>query len=252
MKEGKIRNLKMIIEYDGTDFFGWQRQKNAPTIQQHLEEAIEKILSEKIALVGSGRTDRGVHALAHVANFKTNKIISNWNLVLAVNSQLPKEIRVKNIEEVDLEFNSQFSAKSKIYQFRLYNSKISSPHICRFACFFPTPLVVSYMKEASKVFVGKHDFFSLATDSKLKEVTVRTIIDLTVERNKETPELIEITVEGDGFLYNMVRTIAGTLLEVGTGQRTPSSCKKILETHDRTLAGTNLPPQGLTLIKVNY
>ncbi len=252
MKEGKERNLKLTIEYDGTGFFGWQRQKSEPTIQQHLEDAIAKILNEKIVLTGCGRTDAGVHALEYIANFKTRKIIANFSLMMGANSKLPKQIRIKKIEDAPADFHARFSVKSKVYRYRIYNASVSSPHICRFAHFFAPPISVSYIRKAAEIFVGKHDFFSLATSSKLKENTVRTIFNIEIERNREIPELIEITVEGDGFLYNMVRTIAGTLLEVGTGQRTVSSCKQLIEKQDRTLAGPNLPPEGLALVKVNY
>ncbi len=253
MKEGKIRNLRMTIEYDGTDYHGWQIQKGDLTVQELVEKAIQRIIGEKVKVTGCGRTDQGVHARDYVANFKTGKIISEWNLMLALNSKLPKDVRIKHIEEVPEDFHARYSAKSKIYQYRVYNAPVYSPLLCRFAYhYYRNPLVVAYMQEGANYLVGEHDFFSLATFSKEMENTVRTIYSLKVLRDERHPDLILINVEGNGFLYNMVRTIAGTLIDIGAGLRKPSLCKKLVETRDRTQAGANLPPEGLILLTVNY
>ncbi len=242
-------NVKILLEYDGTAYCGWQRQKNALSIQEVLETAISSITGEKIHVIGSGRTDRGVHALGQVANFKTNTRIPIEKLPYAINSKLPEDIVVKHAEKVAENFHARFSAKSKIYTYTIYNSKFPSPLLRRYSYFCPRPLDIEAMKRAAEKLVGIHDFKAfMASGSEVKS-TVRHIQRLEVERNGD---IVRLEVQADGFLYNMVRIIAGTLLDVGIGKIDADDMTSILKSKDRSCAGKTLAPQGLCLVKVIY
>ncbi len=247
-----MRNIKLTIEYDGTDFKGWQIQgKGERTVQAEITRALELILSERITLVGSGRTDSGVHALGQTANFHTQSTLNAERLQKALNANLPPDIAIINVEDVPDRFHAQNSAKYKTYRYTILNRDPRSALEYRRSLYYPFPLNVSAMKAAAKFIIGKHDFRTFqATDPRRKERdTVRAVTGLTI---KKTGDLIHIDVTANGFLYKMVRNIVGTLLEVGGGRRAPSDIQKILHGKNRVLAGETAKPHALTLLCVEY
>jgi len=247
-----MRNLKVIIEYDGTNYFGFQAQKNPylPTIQDTLEELLSKLAKEPIQVTVAGRTDAGVHASGQVINFRTNWTIPVDRVVLAMNSGgLPRDIVAREAEEVPLDFHARFDAKEKIYCYNIYNSRIPSAFHQRYSHFVPQRLDINKMAVSSKYLLGTHDFSAFkATGSTVKN-NIRTIYEAGV---KADGPLITITLRGNGFLYNMVRIIAGTLIEVGRGKLQPDDLAEIIASRDRTLAGITAPAQGLCLERVIY
>lgn len=250
-----MRNIKLEVEYDGTNYCGWQVQrksKNAKackSIQEVIEKTLQKILQEKIKLIASGRTDAGVHAKAQIANFKTNSNISCEKLQMALNGLLPKDITIARIEEKSFDFHSRFDAKSKVYRYTILNRSYPSALLRDTVYFYPYPLNIKLMQKASKVFLGLHDFKTFKAMDKEKRDTIRTIKRLLIKKDKA---LIYIDIEANGFLHNMARNIVGTLIEVGRGKLTPNILKKILLYRDRRLSGPTAPAKGLCLIKVNY
>ncbi|MFH1381113.1 MAG: tRNA pseudouridine(38-40) synthase TruA [Candidatus Omnitrophota bacterium] len=244
-------NIRVTIAYKGTSYAGWQIQKNAKTIQGEIEKALNKISGERIKLVASGRTDSGVHARAQVANFNTKSKMPLPRLQLALNSKLPEDISIIKIENVSPEFHSQFDTKSKIYRYVILNSSLSNPFTHPYYYKFPFKLNISLMKREAAYLLGKHDFKSFQAKtafSKMKS-TVRVIKRISIKKEKN---LISIYIEADGFLYNMVRNIIGTLIEIGRGYFPEGSMKKILISRDRRKAGPTAPAKGLTLVKVFY
>ncbi len=249
----KLRNLLLNIEYDGTNYKGWQSQRrktlSLPTIQETLQKVLGKILQEDITLIGSGRTDSGVHALGQCANFKTSSDIQATKLEKALNALLPKDIRVKSVKQVNLDFHARFSAKSKVYRYLILNKGQNSAFNHRHVFYFSCPLNLTAMKEEAEVLLGRHNFSSFqASDKKLRD-PVRTIKMISVNKREG---LIKIDIEADGFLYNMVRIIAGTLIEAGRGKLPSGSVEKILRAENRKIAGPTAPSCGLYLIKVRY
>ena len=248
-----FRTLRLTIEYDGTAYHGWQRQEGVPTVQGVVEQALKAVLGHDVQVEGSGRTDRGVHAWGLVASLHTTARIPVARLPLACNTKLPPDVAVRHAEEVEEAFHPRFDAVSKVYRYTLAHAPTRSPRLARIAHHDPRPLDVASMHAAAQLLVGTHDFYSFATFAKLKESTVRTIFWFDVRRRSATqPEVVELTVCGDGFLYNQVRTMAGTLHEVGLGSRTLGQVQALLATRDRRRAGMNLPPQGLCLLGVQY
>ena len=245
-----MRNIKMILEYDGTAYHGWQRQINGLSIQQLLEEKIGIITREKIKIVGSGRTDAGVHALNQVANFRTESAIGEKNLLDGINSLLPRDVVVKSLVEVDMAFHARRDAVSKVYCYRVFNSPVR-PAMQRNYCWavFP-PLDIGRMSEAATNLLGRHDFTSFSTVHTDVKDFVRTIRDISIDADGSG--MIRFLVEADGFLRYMVRTIVGTLVEVGKGKREAESMPALLQARDRNLAGMTAPPQGLFLQEVKY
>lgn len=244
-----MRNIKLTIEYDGSRYHGWQSQPNVITIQEEIEKALKKITKEDITIFGSGRTDKGVHALGQVANFITNSKIEASKFMLALNSLLPKDIVIINSEEVQKEFHSRFSAIRKQYEYRIYNSKIRSPINRNFSYHVYYNLDLEKIIEASKYFEITSDFSAfMASNSTVKD-TIRTIYKLTIR--KENNFLI-VNITGNGFLYNMVRIIVGTLIDTGRGKIAVEDIPKIIKTADRKKAGHTAPPQGLYLKEVYY
>ncbi|WP_422448589.1 tRNA pseudouridine(38-40) synthase TruA [Thermoanaerobacterium sp. DL9XJH110] len=242
-------NVRILLEYDGTNYHGWQRQKNAPSVQEVLERAISAVTGEKIRVIGAGRTDAGVHALGQVANFRTDTRIPVEKLPYAINSRLPEDIAVKGAEIVPDDFHARFSARGKVYTYTIYNAPFPSPLFRNYSYFFPLSLDIEAMQEAAAHFVGEHDFKAFrATGSPVKS-TVRRVRRFEIRKDRN---LITMEVEADGFLYNMVRIMAGTLLEVGLHKMEPYEIASVLESGDRTRAGRTLPPQGLCLVKVVY
>lgn len=242
-----MQNCRLTLSYDGTDFHGWQRQPEKRTVQGVLEDSVAKITQKKIHIAGSGRTDAGVHAHGQVANFKANLSIKDPELILALNSLLPKDIRIISLKKVDMDFHSRKTAKSKIYQYRIFNSPNISPFIFRYTLHWTSPLKVDLMKEAAPLFIREADFTSFSSNRLLNPV--REVIRSEIK--KKGDEII-YTVEANGFLRYMVRTIVGTLLEIGKCKISPEKIEEIFREKKRTLASPTAPAKGLCLIKVNY
>ena len=244
-----MRNIKLTIEYDGKCYNGWQKQANKLNIQGEIEKAIYNITKEDVDLIGSGRTDAGVHALGQVANFKTNSKIPIEKLPLAINSQLKNSIVIKEAEDVDERFHSRYNAKHKTYRYIINNSKCGTAIYRNLEYSYPFKLDVKKMEQASKYFEGEHDFKAFKSSGTSSKNSVRTIYKAIV---KLEGEKIIIELTGNGFLYNMVRIISGTLLDVGLGKIKPEEISEIIESKNRQRAGKTLPPYGLYLVEVNY
>lgn len=242
-----MQNYKLSLSYDGTDFHGWQRQPDKRTIQGVLEDSLAKITRKKINIIGAGRTDAGVHAQEQVANFKANLSIKDEELIRALNSLLPDEVRVTSLKKIDVDFHARKMAKSKIYQYRIINSPIISPFLSRYALHWFSPLQVNLMKEAAPLFARKADFRAFSSSRLLN--LVRKV--MRSEIKKKGDEII-YTVEANGFLRYMVRTMVGTLLEIGKCKMPPEKIEEIFRKEKRSLAGPTVPAKGLCLIKVNY
>lgn len=243
-------NYKMTVAYDGTKYNGWQRQGNTEnTIQGKLNEIIGKYLDEEIDVAGSGRTDRGVHAKAQVANFKTASRLDTLKFLMNVNGYLPQDIRILAIEEVDERFHARLSAVSKTYEYVIDNRAIMDVFSRKYAYRIEDKLNVDKMREAAKLLIGTNDYISFCGNKHFKKSSVRTIYDITVN---ECDGMITISYTGDGFLQNMVRIMSGTLIEVGLGKRDGYEMLKIIEAKSRTEAGFMAPAEGLFLKKVMY
>jgi tRNA pseudouridine38-40 synthase len=244
-----MRNIKLTIEYDGKDFNGWQKQPNKLNIQGTIEKAIESITGEQIDLMASGRTDAGVHAFGQVANFKTESNIPIEKMAIAINSKLKKSIIIKKAEEVEERFHSRLSCKQKTYRYVINNSEYGSAIYRNLECHIPYKLDVDKMKEAAKYFEGEHDFKAFKASGTSSKSSVRKIYKAIVYNENEK---IYIELTGNGFLYNMVRIIAGTLVDVGVGKINPEDIPNIIKEQKRENAGKTLPPQGLFLLEVKY
>ena len=244
-----MRNIKITIEYDGKDFNGWQKQPNKLNIQGEIERAIENITGEKVELIASGRTDAGVHAMGQVANFKTSSNISIEKIPIAINSQVKNSIRIQKAEEVDEKFHSRYNCKKKTYRYVIDNSKYGSAIYRNISYHTPMKLNVNEMKKAIKYFEGEHDFKAFKSSGTSSKSSVRTIYSANIVTEGTS---IGIDLTGNGFLYNMVRIIVGTLVDVGLGKIKADDIPKIIESKDRTKAGKTLPPQGLMLLSVEY
>ena len=245
-----MRNIKLIIEYDGKDFNGWQKQPNKLNIQGEIEKVIGSITGEEnTELIASGRTDAGVHALGQVANFKTNSKIPIEKIGLAINSRLKKSIVIKSAEEVDERFHSRYLCKQKTYRYIINNSKYGTAIYRHLEYHFPIKLNIEDMQKAAKFFEGEHDFKAFKASGTSGRSSVRNIYKAEVIKRDDR---IFIELTGNGFLYNMVRIISGTLLEVGLGKIKPEDIKLILEQKNREKAGRTLPAHGLYLVDVKY
>lgn len=244
-----MRNIKLIIQYDGTAYHGWQTQKNAPTVQETLRDAISRIIGVKPQLTGSSRTDAGVHAKRFCCNFKTDFNLPCDKLPKAINTYLPKDIVCLEAEDCDADFDARFSAKGKCYSYYILNSKLPDAFLRDYSWHFPYKIDIENMKKAAEAFLGEHDFVGFAASGFTVATTVREIYSLDVEK---TGDLIKITVKGNGFLYNMVRIIAGTLAFAGCGKLDPCDMADIIASRDRKRAGITAPPQGLFLQEVYY
>ena len=244
-----MRNIKLTIEYDGKDFNGWQKQPTKLNIQGTIEQAIKQITGEDIELNASGRTDAGVHALGQVANFKTNSKIPIEKFAIAINSKLKRSIVIKRAEEVDERFHSRLSCKRKTYRYIINNSQEGTAIYRNLETHIPQKLDVEKMQKAVKYFEGEHDFKAFKASGTSSKSSVRTIYKANVYQESEK---IFIELTGNGFLYNMVRIIAGTLVDVGLGKIEPEEIPKIIQEGKRENAGKTLPPNGLYLVKVMY
>lgn len=246
---GKLRNIKLTIEYDGTNYHGWQSQKNAVAVQDVIENAIAKLTGKECNLIGSSRTDEGVHAIGQVANFLTDSRIPADKFSFALNSILPDDIVIKDSREVSLDFHSRYSAKGKKYRYLIYNSRQPSALLKNRAMHVSQELDFEAMARAAEYFKGKHDFTSFRASGSSVKTSERTIWDASFSKNGE---IISFEISGDGFLYNMVRIIVGTLVYVGIGKISASDIPSIMEAKDRAMAGKTAPPQGLYLVEVYY
>ena len=244
-----MRNIKLTIEYDGKDFNGWQKQPNKLNIQGTIEQAIKSITGEDVELNASGRTDAGVHAIGQVANFKTDSQIPIEKMAIAINSRLKKSIVIKKAEEVEERFHSRLNCKKKTYRYVINNSFEGTAIYRNLETHIPQKLDVEKMKEAVKYFEGEHDFKAFKASGTSSKNSIRTIYEAKVYAEKER---IFIELTGNGFLYNMVRIIAGTLVEVGMEKIKPEQIIEIINEGKREKAGKTLPPQGLYLLKVMY
>jgi tRNA pseudouridine38-40 synthase len=244
-----MRNIRLTLEYQGTQYHGWQRQKNSPSIQEHLEEAIKKVTGKKSTAFGAGRTDAGVHARGQVANFKTTSTLSLEALLHAINAHLPADIAAKKAEEAPLDFDARKSARGKVYSYHIYDGPTRPALFQDFAYYSKHKLSERKMRQAGRFLLGQHDFRAFRTSGSSSRTSVRQIRQINIKRRGES---IIITIEGSGFLYNMVRAMVGTLMEVGRGKIAPVKVKEILESKNRSLAGPTAPPPGLFLDKVLY
>ncbi len=244
-----MRRLLLTLEYDGTDFNGWQVQAEGRTIQGTLEEAVRKTTAEQVRVVGAGRTDAGVHAEGQAAHFDTSSDLAPARFLRALNFWLPGDVAVLDCREAAPDFDARFSASSKLYRYRILRSRAPRPLRERSVLRQWRELDVQAMRECAAMLAGEHDFTSFASEHSESDSRVRRILrsDLT----KEGDEL-HYLVEGGGFLYNMVRIIVGTLMEAGRGRITPQGFAGILAARDRKAAGPTAPARGLTLVKVNY
>lgn len=248
--------FKLTIAYDGTDFHGWQMQKNKATVQGEIVSVLQRLTQEEVQLNGSGRTDAGVHALGQVANFRTQSGLSAGEFQRALNALLPMAIRIVEAEETGPAFNARWSAKGKIYRYRIYRGKVVPPPLWRYVLHYPFPLDEEAMKAAATRFVGEHDFSSFAAstgsdDDDKERNMVRKIYAAELKRTEDGQELW-FTVHGHSFLRYMVRKMMGTLLDVGRGKLTAEDIEKLFAMKDRSKSGPTAPPQGLWMVKVEH
>lgn len=245
------KNVKLEIEYDGTNYSGWQKQKytDVKTIQGTIEKAIQKATKEDIDLIGCGRTDAGVHAVTYIANFKTYSTIPGKKFKYAINRFLPEDIMILKSKEVSMDFHSRFDCIAKTYVYRILNKPCFSPIQRKYSYHVRDKLNIEFMIEASKFLIGTHDFNAFKKPGGNVKSTVRTIKDINILKNND---IVEIHVFGDGFLHNMVRIIAGTLIEIGLEKRKPKDIFIILQSKDRCKAGICAPSRGLYLKEVCY
>lgn len=239
----------LTVAYDGSGYYGWQRQNNFITVQKKLEEALSELLRKEVTVRGASRTDTGVHAMAQGAVFNEETTIPVDKIPYAVNSFLPDDIVVTGAREVSEDFHPQYSVIDKTYEYKILNSEFKNPKLIRYTDFVREKLDISKMQRACKYFIGEHNFKAFCASGSTAKTTVRTIYSLNVEKDGD---IICIRVKGSGFLYNMVRIIAGTLVYVGSGKIKPEEIPEIIKSKDRAKAGKTLAPNGLTLMEVHY
>lgn len=245
-----MRNIRLLLQYEGTRYQGWQRQKSSGnTIQGKLEMLLTRMCGEPVEIQGSGRTDAGVHAVGQVANFHTDCSLSLEEMRDYMNTYLPEDIAVIDICEAAPRFHSRLNAVGKCYCYRVINSRVPNVFWRRYALEVAEPLDVEAMKQAATQLLGEHDFKSFTSAKKGKKSTVRRIDRIAIDREED---MLVFTFEGNGFLHHMVRILMGTLLEVGAGRRAPESMQAVLEAMNREAAGCLVPAKGLTLMKVYY
>lgn len=244
-----MRNIILVIEYDGTNYNGWQAQEKYPSIQEEIEKAIFKATKEKVKLKAAGRTDARVHALGQVANFFTTSNIPGDKFRFVLNNELPDDIRVQSSQEVDHTFNARFSATHKRYRYRIFNGLVERPLIRNFSYHVTYQLDVEKMRQAANDFIGTFDYKSFRGRRSSIKTSIRTVYSVDI---KQKGEMIDIIVEGNSFLRNMVRIMVGTLIEIGAGLRSVDSIPWIIKQENRNCAGHTAPAQGLFLEKVFY
>jgi tRNA pseudouridine38-40 synthase len=251
-----MRYFKLTIAYDGTDFHGWQIQSSKPTVQGEIVGVLRQLTQENIVLHGTGRTDAGVHALGQVGSFRTQSGLSAADFHRALNALLPPSIRIVNAEEVGPNFSARFSARGKVYRYRLYRGRVVPPMIWRYVLHYPYPLNEDAMIDATARFVGIHDFTSFAASTGSEEddkerVMEREIFAAELVRSPDNEELV-FTVHGRSFLRYMVRKMVGTLLDVGRGKLTPEDIDRLYELRDRSKSGPTVPAHGLCMVSAEH
>jgi tRNA pseudouridine38-40 synthase len=251
-----MRYFKLTIAYDGTDFHGWQMQANKPTVQGEIVSVLRRLTQEEVQLHGAGRTDAGVHALGQVGSFCTQSALSAAEFQRSLNALLPQTIRIVQTEETGPDFNARWSAKGKIYRYRIYRGKVVPPWLWRYVLHYPFPLDEEAMREAATRFVGLHDFTAFAAstgsvDNDKERNMEREIFAAELQRTENGEELW-FTVHGRSFLRYMVRKMVGTLLEIGRGKLTPADVDKLYVLKDRSKSGPTVPPQGLFMMRVEH
>lgn len=244
-----MRNIKVAVEYDGTDYFGFQRQPGKRTIQGKLESALTRILKETVTVKGAGRTDAGVHALGQVVSFRTGGAIPTEKIAVAMNSALPNDIVARDAVEAPDEFHARYSARSRVYRYVILNDEISSALSGRFVWQFPYYLDAARIRRAAKELVGVHDFTSFSAAGMETAHRTRELKKLTVRRSGK---FVVFELEANAFLHSMARIIVGTLVDIGQGKFEPKEITRILDAKDRRLAGKTAPPGGLALMEVTY
>lgn len=244
-----MKRVGLVVAYDGTNYCGWQVQPNGVTVQGILNEKLSELLGEEIETIGASRTDAGVHALGNVAVFDTNTRIPGDKISYALNQRLPEDIRIQLSEEVEAEFHPRYYNSEKTYEYRILNRRFPVPTERLYSYFYHYPLNVEKMREATSYLIGRHDFKSFCGAKAQVKSTIRTITAIEIWKDGD---MITIRISGEGFLYNMVRIIAGTLIEVGNGQYPPEQVKEILEACDREAAGPTAPAHGLTLMGIAF
>jgi len=248
-------NFKLLIQYDGTDFHGWQVQENQRTVQGELERTVSLIEDAPIAVVGSGRTDAGVHAEGQVANIQLSRPFTPDKLRLAINGNLWRDVRILKVEKAADDFHARFSAKGKTYIYRVVNAPVVSPFWARYAHHEARPLDVGRMNDAARLFLGEHDWTAFSAARSDVESRVRTVTEFTVESYwdaRANASILEFRISANGFLRYMVRSIVGTMLEVGRGEKDSDTIQTAIINLNRDLAGKTAPAHGLTLLKVHY
>lgn len=245
-----MQNIKLTIEYDGRKYLGWQRLGDSDkTIQGKIETVLGNMVGEPVEIIGSGRTDAGTHAEGQVANFKTNLAVTPAYIHSFLTNQLPNDIVITDVSIVPERFHARYNATSKTYRYQVWNKAIPTALHRQFTHHVPEPLDYKKMQQAAELIIGEHDFIGFSSLKKTKKSTVRTVTDLTISQENG---IVSFVVTGDGFLYNMVRIIVGTLIEVGLGNMDPASINQIFEHKVRAEAGKTLPAQGLFLVEVCY
>lgn len=244
-----MKRVKLTVAYDGTNYCGWQVQPNGITVQEVLNQCLSEFTGENIETIGASRTDAGVHALGNVVVFDTEMRMPGDKFSFALNQRLPEDIRIQKSEEVDADFHPRYVKSQKTYEYRILNCRFPIPTERFYSHFTYIPLDVDKMKEAASYLIGEHDFKSFCGTGAQVKTTVRTVKEIQIEKSGDR---ITIRITGEGFLYNMVRIIAGTLMDIGGGLYPPEKMKKILEAKDRKKAGPTAPARGLTLMKIQY
>lgn len=244
-----MKRVGLVVAYDGTKYSGWQTQPNGITIQGVLNDTLSELLGEKIETIGASRTDAGVHALGNVAVFDTESRIPGEKFSYALNQRLPEDIRIQLSEEVEPDFHPRYCDSEKTYEYRILNRKFPVPTERLYSYFYHYKLDVDKMKEATSYLIGRHDFASFCGSGAQVKTTIRTVTSMDVWRDGD---MVTIRISGTGFLYNMVRIISGTLIEIGNGQYPPERMDKILKACDRGAAGPTAPAQGLTLMGIEF
>ncbi len=245
-----MRNIKLVIEYDGSRYDGWQRLKDSEqTIQGKIEKVLNEMTGSSVEIIGSGRTDAGVHAKNQIANFKTKSSMSIRDIHNYMNHYLPQDIVVKEVKEVSDRFHSRYNAQQKKYTYYVWNHRIPSAFQRKYSYYFPETLDLQRMEAAANQLLGTHDFIGFSSVKKAKKSTVRTIEGITIVQNNH---MLEFSFIGDGFLHNMIRILMGTLLEIGTREKDISCIDEIFTSKTRAMAGKTAPSQGLFLEEVYY
>ncbi|MBQ2842455.1 MAG: tRNA pseudouridine(38-40) synthase TruA [Clostridia bacterium] len=244
-----MRNLLLTISFDGTAYHGWQVQENAVTVQQTVQDALEHICSKRDNIVGCSRTDAGVHANMYCCNIRTDSAIDCKKLVGALNAVLPKDIAALDCKEVDFEFHARYDCKSKEYIYKIWNSPNKNPFLYNYSLHYKYPLDEKFLSEQAKAFMGTHHFDSFCAAGSSVEDTERTVVNACVEREGD---MVIFRVEADGFLYNMVRIMVGTLIDISRGRIPPDSIESIISAKNRSAAGYTAPAHGLYLNKIHY